>query len=132
MTQNSNLFTSVLKIKCPKCHEGNMFCNTNIYQYKGFFDMLDYCPKCNQDFQLEPGFYLGAMFVSYALTIALNIIVFVAFLLLNSYSLVPFLITAFIILTITGPYIIKISRAIWIALSINYDPNAIKDYETQH
>jgi uncharacterized protein (DUF983 family) len=132
MSQNPSLFTSVIKIKCPKCHEGDMFCNKNVYQYKGFFDMPDNCPKCNQDFQLEAGFYLGAMFVSYALTIALNVAVFVAFTVFKSYSLVPFLIAAAIALILTGPYIIKISRSIWIAFSISYDPNAIKDYEAQH
>ena len=132
MPKNSSIFTSVLKIKCPKCHEGDMFCNKNIYQYKGFFDMPDNCPKCNQDFQLEAGFYLGAMFASYALTVALNVAVFVAFLVFDAYSLVPFLVSAAIVLIITGPYIIKVSRSIWIALSINYDPNAISDYEAQH
>ena len=81
---------------------------------------------------METGFYLGAMFVSYALTVVLNIAVFVAFLVLDSYSLASFLITAAIVLIVTGPYIIKISRSVWIALSVNYDSNAIKDYETQH
>jgi uncharacterized protein (DUF983 family) len=132
MSQNSNIFKSVLTLKCPKCHEGNMFCNDKIYQYKGFFNMPDYCTKCNQDFQLEAGFYLGAMFVSYGLTVALNIAVFVAFLIFDAYSLFPYLITAGIVLILTGPFIIKISRSIWIALTIHYDPNAIKDYEAQH
>ena len=132
MSKNSSIFRSVLKIKCPKCHEGDMFCNKNVYQFKGFFDMPDYCPKCNQDFQMEAGFYLGAMFISYALTIAQNVALFVAFVTFNAYSLVPFLITAAIFLIITGPYILKVSRSIRIAFSINYDPNAIKDYEAQH
>ena len=129
MPQNSNIFKSVLKIKCPRCHEGDMFCNKNIYQYKGFFDMPDYCSKCNQDFQLETGFYLGAMFVSYALTVALNVSIFIVFSIFDSYSLGPFLIAAAIALILTIPYIIKVSRSIWIAFSIDYDPNAISNYE---
>lgn len=132
MSQNTSTFTSILKLKCPKCHKGEMFSNKKVYQYKGFFEMPNSCSKCNQDFQLEAGFYLGAMFVSYGLTVALNVAVFVAFSILNIYSLIPFLITVGIILMLTGPYIIKVSRSIWIALSIHYDPNAIKDYEAQH
>jgi uncharacterized protein (DUF983 family) len=129
MSQDPNLIKSVLKIKCPKCHGGDLFCNNNPYQFKGFFDMPDNCPKCGQDFQIEPGFYLGAMFVSYALTIGLNIGVFVVFLLFDAYSLIPFLIAAALVLMITIPYLTKVSRSIWIALTINYNPNAIKEYE---
>jgi len=79
MSQNSNILKSTLNLKCPKCHEGDLFCNTRVYRYKGFFDMPNRCPKCNQDFQIEAGFYLGAMFVSYALTVALNVAVFCRF-----------------------------------------------------
>ena len=38
----------------------------------------------------------------------------------------------FLILLITLPYIFKISRAIWLAIMVKYDPDAIKNYEAQH
>ncbi len=132
MSQNSNILKSVFKFKCPKCHVGDLFSNTAIYQYKGFFDMPNNCPKCNQDFQIETGFYLGAMFVSYALAVVLNLFVFVCFLIFDAYELISFLVVAAIILLITMPYVIKVSRSLWIALSISYNPNAIKDYEEHH
>lgn len=128
MTQDPNVIKSVLKMKCPKCHEGNLFSNKSIYKYKGFFDMPHYCPKCNQSFRVETGFYLGAMYVSYALTIALNVSVFVALMVLNSYSLPLFFTIAGISTLIAMPYIIKISRSIWIAMTISYDPKAIEHY----
>jgi len=124
MTQNSNTVKSIFKIKCPKCHEGDLFCNKRIYRFKGFFDMPNSCPKCNQDFQIETGFYLGAMFISYAISILLNILIFVVFLVFDTYVLGSFLITAGFILLLTSPYLIKVSRSIWIALSVKYDPNA--------
>ncbi|MGB0882885.1 MAG: DUF983 domain-containing protein [Vicingaceae bacterium] len=132
MAQDPNLVKSVMKMKCPKCHEGNLFSNRNIYQYKGFFDMPNYCPKCSQSFRVETGFYLGAMYVSYALTIALNVAVFVALMTFNSYTLPLFFTVAGISTLVTMPYIIKISRSIWIAMTISYDPNAIADYEKQN
>ena len=94
--------------------------------------MPDNCPKCDQDFQMEAGFYLGAMFVSYALTVAIVVSVFVAFVTFNAYELVPFLIAAGVVLTLATPFILKISRSVWIAISVRYDPNAIKNYEAQH
>lgn len=44
--------------------------------------MHDYCPECNASFQPEPGFYFGAMFISYAINVA---IMFVSWLFLWIY-----------------------------------------------
>ena len=132
MGQSPHLITSILKCKCPKCHEGNLFTNRNMYKYKGYFDMPDHCSKCGQDFQIEAGFYLGAMFVSYACTVALTVAIFVAFTIFNAYSLVPFLIATGIILTLTTPFILKISRSIWISFSVRFDSNAITNYAAQN
>jgi uncharacterized protein (DUF983 family) len=131
MAQSHNIVSSILTCKCPKCHEGNLFLNEKTYQYKKFLDMPENCPKCNQDYQIEAGFYLGAMFVSYALTVALTVSVFVAFATFNAYSLVPFLITVGIFITITTPFILRLSRSIWITFSVSFDPNAISDYAAQ-
>ena len=132
MAENPNMISSILKCKCPKCREGDLFLNKNAFKYKGFLDVHDNCLKCNQDFQIEAGFYLGAMFVSYGLTIALTVAIFVAFVVLNVYSLVPFLITAAICLIITTPFILRISRSIWIAMAVKYETNAILDYAAQN
>ena len=80
MAVKPNIVSSIIKCKCPKCREGDLFINKRAYQYQNFLNVHDNCPKCNQDFQIEAGFYLGAMFVSYGLTIALTVAVFVAFL----------------------------------------------------
>lgn len=128
MPQNSTLI-SVITLKCPKCHEGDLYVNKSIFKYKDFFNMPDHCPKCNQDFQIETGFYLGAMFVSYALTVALNVGIFIVFLIFDAYELVSFLIAASFSLIITLPYVAKVSRSIWIAFNVQYDPKAIDNYE---
>lgn len=39
--------------------------------------MPDHCPECGLSFMPEPGFYYGAMYVSYALTIALSVFNFI-------------------------------------------------------
>ena len=132
MAQTPNILNSIIKYKCPKCREGDLFVNKNTFKYKNFLDVSDNCPKCNQDFQIEAGFYLGAIFVSYALTIALTTSIFVAFAVFNIYSLVPFLITAGICLIITTPMILHVSRSIWIAMSVAYKSNAISDYEARN
>lgn len=39
-----------------------------------FAKMHNACPNCEQDFRIEPGFYFGAAYISYAINIALIVI----------------------------------------------------------
>ncbi len=128
MPHHSNTI-SVIKLKCPKCHQGDLFLNKNTYQYKGFFDMPNNCSKCNQDFLIEPGFYYGAMYSSYAITIIINVTVFLILGLFLEYNIGLFLTIDLFVLLITMPYVFKVSRAIWLAIMVKYDPKAILKYE---
>ena len=121
--------SSVLQLKCPKCREGDLFINKSSYKYKGFFEMPKNCSKCGQDFEIETGFYYGAMYVSYALTIAITVAIFTALTIFNQFTIGIFLICDVVALVLTMPYITRVSRAIWIALMIKFDPNAIENHE---
>lgn len=124
-----NAIYSILQLKCPKCRQGDLFCNKYTYQYRGFFDMPKRCTRCGQDFEIETGFYYGAMYVSYALTIALIVAVFTTMYVFDMFSIELFLLIDFLVLLLTLPYVFKVSRSIWIALMINYDPSAIEKHE---
>ena len=50
---------AILTERCPVCLEGKMF--------RGMFAMNETCPVCGHRFEREPGFFQGAMYVSYAL-----------------------------------------------------------------
>lgn len=50
--------------KCAECHQGDMF-PTGAFSFNKPFDMHERCPKCDANFYPEPGFYYGAMFMSY-------------------------------------------------------------------
>ncbi|PJA08273.1 MAG: DUF983 domain-containing protein [Flavobacteriales bacterium CG_4_10_14_0_2_um_filter_32_8] len=130
MSEFSNII-AVAKLKCPKCHEGDLFINKNNYRYKGFFNMPDRCPKCHQDFQIETGFYYGAMYSSYAITVAINAGIFLLLNLFFEYNIGLFLIVDAIVLLVTMPYVFKVSRAVWLALMVKYDSNAIKKHESK-
>ena len=87
------------------------------------------CPRCGQDFEIETGFYYGAMYVSYAITIAITVAIFVVLTIFNSFSVIYFLIGDAIVLMATTPYVTRVSRSIWIALMVKYNANAIKKHE---
>ena len=61
---------SIFKLKCPKCHEGEFF-ESRLYDLKKLGHVLEECPTCKTSYVPEPGFYFGAMYVSYALGVAL-------------------------------------------------------------
>ena len=54
----------------PKVQERDMFKHGNPYKkltLNHIFDMHEQCPVCGQKFDLEPGFWYGTGYVSYAL-----------------------------------------------------------------
>ena len=120
MLKGTKLY-SILKLKCPRCHEGNLFVSRNPYNFKMMDKMPDNCPVCNQKYWPEPGFYYGAMYVSYALTIAISVSVFVVMWLLSCFNVIPYLITNSLIILILFPPVFRFSRAVWVNFFIKYD-----------
>lgn len=80
------------------------------------------CRVCHQDFEPEPGFYYGAMFVSYIFTAFFSI----GFLLLFHWVFDFSLMTSFGMLVaffaIFFVVIFRLARSIWISLNIKYNP----------
>lgn len=62
--KKSSRLSRILGMKCPNCGEGDLF-YTPTFSFKRPLDMPEHCPKCGQSYFPEPGFYYGAMFVSY-------------------------------------------------------------------
>ena len=60
---------SVSKNKCPRCHQGDVFVHGHAYK-KGFDQIHTHCSICHLKYEKEPGFFYGAMYVSYALMVA--------------------------------------------------------------
>src|SRR5438874_1856275 len=60
--------SSILRQLCPRCRSGRIFRSTI---YWGFPKMHDCCPACGLHFNREPGYFLGAMYISYGLALAL-------------------------------------------------------------
>lgn len=65
---------SIVKLKCPHCHEGQ-FLESHPYDFKKLGDVRSECEVCHIQYEREPGFYYGAMYVSYALGVALFVTV---------------------------------------------------------
>jgi uncharacterized protein (DUF983 family) len=120
---------SILKFKCPRCQSSDLFTHKNPYRTTGFFDMPKHCDSCGQKFELEVGFYYGSMYVSYALSIALGVSIFVAMAVLYpDFKMHEFLILLVTLLIIATPFLFRLSRVIWINLFVKYDAKAIEKH----
>ncbi|MCP9752142.1 DUF983 domain-containing protein [Ferruginibacter sp. HRS2-29] len=128
-----NSLWSMLTMKCPRCRRGEMFTDPNAYRklsLKHIFDMPEYCPECGQKYDMEPGFWYGTGYVSYALTVAISVATFVAWWVLIGISVSDSRIFWWlginaVILVILQPWIMRLSRVIYMRFFISYDP----DYE---
>ena len=116
-------FGAMLHARCPSCREGHIFTSQKAYQWKHITTMPDACPVCGEDFLREPGFYFGAAYVSYALTIALWVAVLVALMCFDRWGLIEFsffedvtlfLATGISLLLALLPLIARLSRSMWL------------------
>ena len=113
--------TSILGQKCPKCREGHLFSHAP-YNIKKFTEMNEKCSYCGQKFRFEPSFYDGAMYVSYALQVALFVTVLVAFQIVYPQARVMARFSTVASLAILLiPMIYRLSRTIWIHFFVKYD-----------
>ena len=111
---------SILNNKCPACHEGNYFVSNNPYNLKVWWHMNPRCPVCGEDFKRETGFYFGAVYVSYALTVAFGIGLFLLLCVAFNMDVLPFLITFSVLLIILLPVFYRTARLTWINFFVPY------------
>lgn len=120
---------SVIHLKCPKCQEGNLFTVKNPYNFKTCLSMPDRCTVCNQDLQIEPGFYYGALWTSYPLVVLITIAVTSVFYLYLELPLFWFIIILATTMLGLQPWILRFGRAIWINVFVKYNKEAKDQYQ---
>ena len=121
-------FIATLDCRCPRCREGKLFKNKVSISLKKNMAMHKYCLVCGQPTEKEPGFYYGTGYVSYALAIAISVATFVAWFVLIGMSVKDnrffyWLITNAVILVLIQPWMMRVSRSIWISWFVKYDPD---------
>lgn len=111
---------SILTGTCPVCQEESMYKVQNPYKISRLFDMHERCSNCHTKYKMEPSFFFGAMYVSYAVGIAFATPAFFI-----PYWLDVSLFNIFLIIVATLavflPLIVRLSRNIWVNLFFNYD-----------
>jgi uncharacterized protein (DUF983 family) len=106
---------ALIRGNCPRCRTGRIFA--------GRFAMHPTCPVCGLRFGREPGYFTGAMYVSYAL--ALPVIALCTAVVLLAAPRLSFELTAGVATLLFLPFvpwIFRTSRVLWIHLDRTVDP----------
>lgn len=130
-----NYLWSMLTMKCPRCRSGGMFKSSNPFSkltLKHIFDMPEHCPVCHQKYEMEPGFWYGTGYVSYALAVAISVTTFIAWLVpigvsVDDNRIFYWLGLNILLLLIIQPWLMRISRVIYLYLFVRYDDQFSKN-----
>lgn len=121
--------SALLACKCPRCREGDMF-QTPLFTKYYARDMNSSCSVCNQSFEPEPGYYFGAMYVSYGFSVALTVaVIAVLYNLFNDPDMWVYGLTLVVANVLVLPIMFRYSRAIFLHVfgGIRFDAKYAKD-----
>ena len=94
-------FQGIVSGKCPKCKSGKIFENKgNLFLLKEP-KMHSHCTNCGYRFEKEPGYFIGSLYVSYALAVAelLTLFIIINPLFNSVYWILSIMITVLILLS---------------------------------
>ena len=126
---------NILLEKCPRCQLGDLFTH-KWYQLKNCTNLKENCDIFGQRTQLEPEFYHGTGYVSYALTVGFSTITFVIWVLstgitIRDSRIFYWLAVNIVALILLQPLIMRVSRLLWLSWFFHNDdrfhPNPITE-----
>jgi len=110
--------------KCPKCREGNLYVQP--LELSNPLNMHDQCSHCGLDFNPEPGFYFGAMIVSYGISSWMLLLPALLLVFKFDWSVNQAMVFAIFIAAISYMKILRGSRSLYLHLTMRYDKAARK------
>ncbi len=125
MLKGTKLY-SIFTGACPVCQEESMYKEKNPYKLGKVYEMHDHCSHCGTKYKIEPSFFYGAMYVSYALGVAFSVAAFIISHVFLGGGLVASFLAIVGTLIFFMPIIMRLSRNIWINFFLNYNKNAAK------
>lgn len=108
------IVASAIRLRCPRCGAGKLF--------RGPFSMHARCPNCKLNFEREQGYFVGAIYINYAVTVAIAVPGYLVLDYLLGLSLASQL-TLWISFAIIFPLLFfRHSRSLWVGLDYFFNP----------
>lgn len=106
---------AVLALRCPRCLEGRV--------WRAFLDMHERCAVCGLVYEREPGYFTGAMVVSYVIAVPTFGLIVIGLLAAGVDTAIALLGGGALYLVL-APFILRYSRVIWLHFDWLVDPIA--------
>ena len=124
MLKKGSKLNSILTGSCPKCQKESMYEDKNPLHLSKVLKMNENCSHCGFKYQIEPSFFYGAMYVSYGLNVAVGIAAFIVSFVFFGANIEQSFIAIIVTLVLLFPFVLRLSRNLYINMFVSYDPNA--------
>lgn len=121
MLKKGSKLNSILTGTCPRCQNESMYLDKYPLNLTRLIKMHEKCSHCGLKYEIEPSFFYGAMYVSYALNVALSIAVFIVSYLFFESSIKTSFIAILVANILLFPFVLRWSRNIYINMFVSYD-----------
>jgi uncharacterized protein (DUF983 family) len=119
MAKNISL-KSIWNEKCPRCRKGDIF--EKPFKITDPLAMPKNCAICGQATEPEPGFYFGAMFISYIIGGWLLLIPALVLVFGFHWSVEAAMIFTILFAAVVYLKLMRGARSLWLHLVVKYDP----------
>jgi uncharacterized protein (DUF983 family) len=117
-TKSSTLW-AICRQRCPRCRQGGIF----LYSiFLGFPKMCQHCSVCDLKFQREEGYFLGAMYISFGLALAIIALIAALLWAITGWWITKDVTWAVVLFLPLAPTISLFARVLWIYLDQTFDP----------
>jgi uncharacterized protein (DUF983 family) len=112
-------FEAIWEQRCPRCRDGRIF---RASLWRGFLAMHDVCPVCGLKFDREPGYFLGAMYFSYLISLLPVLGIVLAIWRATRWEFDVVVGCAFVAYLPLVPAVTRWARVLWIYVDRHFDP----------
>jgi uncharacterized protein (DUF983 family) len=105
--------------RCPRCRVGTIFHHSI---FLGLPKMHGSCSVCHLRYEREPGYFLGAMYISYVLAVPLVALIAVLLWKFSGLNFAKLILWTAVLFLPFVPSITLLARVLWIYLDQTFDP----------
>lgn len=114
MRSKWNILTSAALLRCPRCGVRPVF--------RGMFRMLKSCHGCGLVFEREPGYFIGAIYLNYGVTVVLMISGYFGLERLTRIGPIALLLVCGAVGVVFPILFFRHARLLWLGIDIHIDP----------
>ena len=109
----------IFRQTCPRCRLGPIF---RLPLWRAPLATYERCPNCGLKYEREPGYFLGAMYFSYILSVPPGLAIVLLLWRATNWQFDRVMIAAFFLWLPFVPVVSRYSRVLWLYLDRHFDP----------